>query len=93
MTEYNRKDDVGNPGIRILSWNIWNEKVTVERIECILDIILEKDPDFICLQEVTKEARFKIDNWASTSKKIISNRYHVTVFILINLFSLNIKAI
>merc|ERR1711971_789134 len=45
------------PKIRIMTWNIWFDNITQERIDCILNIIAEKDPDVICLQEVTDETR------------------------------------
>ena len=45
------------PKIRILTWNIWFDNITQERIDCILKIIADKDPDVICLQEVVDETR------------------------------------
>ena len=50
----------GEPMVRILTYNIWFENVTQERIDCILEIIREADADFVCLQEVTDETRTAI---------------------------------
>ena len=43
--------------VKILTYNIWFEDVCEERIGLIIDIILEADADFVCLQEVTTESR------------------------------------
>ena len=50
----------GEPMVRILTYNIWFENITQERIDCILEIIKEADADFVCLQEVTDETRSAI---------------------------------
>ena len=57
MTNFKRINEEGLPSVRILTYNIWFENITKERMDCILKIIQEKDPDFICLQEVTEETR------------------------------------
>lgn len=46
--------------VRILTYNIWFENITQERIDCILKIIEKADADFVCLQEVTDETRTAI---------------------------------
>ena len=56
-TNFKRFDMAGNPMIRILTYNIWFENITQERIDCILEIIKKADADFVCLQEVTDETR------------------------------------
>ena len=50
----------GEPMVRILTYNIWFENITQERIDCILEVIREADADFVCLQEVTDETRTAI---------------------------------
>lgn len=40
--------------IKVLQWNIWFK----ERIENILGVITELNPDIICLQEVTRNSEF-----------------------------------
>ena len=46
--------------VRILTYNIWFENITQERINGILRVIEEADADFVCLQEVTDETRTAI---------------------------------
>lgn len=60
MTNFSSITEAGVPSIRILTYNIWFENITMERMECILKIIEGKNPDFICLQEVTAETRSMI---------------------------------
>ena len=43
--------------IRVVTWNIWFEKVWDGRIESLIKVIQEQDPDFICLQEVIDASR------------------------------------
>lgn len=59
-TSFKRHDMQGNPIVRILTYNIWFENITQERIDCILEIIQKADADFVCLQEVTDETRTAI---------------------------------
>ena len=59
-TQFKRHDAEGNPMVRILTYNIWFENITEERISCILEIIKKADADFVCLQEVTDETRTAI---------------------------------
>ena len=46
--------------VRILTYNIWFENITQERITALLEIIKQADADFVCLQEVTDETRTAI---------------------------------
>ena len=46
--------------VRILTYNIWFENITKERVKSILDVIEEADADFVCLQEVTDQTRTAI---------------------------------
>ena len=47
----------GEPILRILTYNIWFNFVTQERMSEILKIIEKADADFVCLQEVTELSR------------------------------------
>ena len=49
VSEEVAKASEGKKNVRILTWNIWFEDITKERIDSIIQIITEKDPDFICL--------------------------------------------
>ena len=42
-------DDKGRPEVKILTYNIWFEKITKERIGEVMRVIEEADADFICL--------------------------------------------
>ena len=44
----------GEPILKILTYNIWFNFVTQERMAEILKIIEKSDADFVCLQEVTE---------------------------------------
>ena len=55
MTNFNRISQAGLPQVRILTYNIWFENITQERMDAICAIIEDKDPDIICLQEVTAD--------------------------------------
>lgn len=47
----------GASSITFLFWNIWFEpNYMLQRMEAIAKVIAEKEPDFICLQEVTHES-------------------------------------
>ena len=46
--------------MRVLTYNIWFENITQERIDGILRVIDEADAEFVCLQEVTDETRSAI---------------------------------
>ena len=52
-----RFDNQGRPVVKILTYNIWFENVTEERIGQVLKVIEQADADFVCLQEVTDESR------------------------------------
>ena len=53
-------DDKGRPEVKILTYNIWFEKISKERISEVMKVIEEADADFICPQEVTDETRTMI---------------------------------
>ena len=48
-TRFKRQDSSGNPMVRVLTYNIWFENITQERIDAILEIIRKEDADFVCL--------------------------------------------
>jgi endonuclease/exonuclease/phosphatase family metal-dependent hydrolase len=39
--------------LRVLSYNIWFEKISETRINALLSVIEDADADIVCLQEVT----------------------------------------
>ena len=41
--------------VKVLTYNVWFSEVTNERLDAVLKVIQDADPDFICLQEVTDE--------------------------------------
>ena len=44
--------------VRIVTYNIWFEHIHQQgRMESLIKVIEEQDPDFLCLQEVTDESR------------------------------------
>ena len=53
-----------------MTYNIWFEKVTKERIAEVIRVITEADADFICLQEVTEESRTMIKE-----SNLVKNHY------------------
>ena len=60
MKNFNHVTERQEPKVKILTYNIWFENITQERINCILEIIKKADADFVCLQEVTDETRTAI---------------------------------
>lgn len=48
-TSFKRHNMRGEPMVRILTYNIWFENVTQERIDAILKVIEQADADFVCL--------------------------------------------
>ena len=44
--------------IRILSYNIWFERTNQQdRLDALVQVILDSDADFVCLQEVIESTR------------------------------------
>ena len=70
MQQFKRMDMQGRPLVRVLTYNIWFEHITQERIDCILRIIEKADADFVCLQEVTDETRETI-----MLSDVVKNKY------------------
>lgn len=66
--------------LSFLTWNIWNDKMYLdERLKGICLIIQEKNPDFICLQEISNNVLQKLQRMEWTkyyfcSQKNISGR-------------------
>ena len=55
----------------VMSWNVWFEDSYAQpRIYRIISIIKEKNPDFVCLQELTHETFKLIENRLSPSYQI-----------------------
>ena len=49
QVNFKRFDDQGRPLIKILTYNIWFNEVSVERINEVLKVIDQADADFVCL--------------------------------------------
>ena len=56
VSQIKRFNGKGEPVIKILTYNIWFNFVTIGRINRVLRAIDESLADFICLQEVTEES-------------------------------------
>lgn len=47
--------------LTLLTWNIWKDRFQLEkRLQAICEIIKSKNPDIICLQEVTSSVLYKL---------------------------------
>ena len=57
ICQVKRHNMEGEPILKILTYNIWFNFVTHERMAEILKIIEKSDADFVCLQEVTELSR------------------------------------
>ena len=55
MQNFLRVTERREPLIKILTYNIWFNEISTERIDSVLKIIEECDADFVCLQEMTYE--------------------------------------
>ena len=53
MKNFLRATERREPLVKILTYNIWFNEVTGERIDSVLKIIEECDAEFVCLQEMT----------------------------------------
>lgn len=64
-----------------LTWNIWGKKLSRERFDEIIKVIIEQNPDFFALQEVPLEIllNFKVKNYYMIGYPF-KNSYDTVIF-------------
>lgn len=65
-----------NPKISFISWNIWSDRMYLDdRLKGICEIIEQKDPDFICLQDVCNNVLQKMLRMDWAKYYFVSNEW------------------
>lgn len=59
--------------MRILTYNIWFENISAERINDVIDVICETDAEIVCLQEVTQQTEQMIVESDKIKQKYFMN--------------------